>query len=138
MTALRQQILDRARAGESDALDALDRIIGANIPAREIVRQRDERLYSIAVRLAADGLARGQRHGARIIHVAGLRLSTPRGQLSNNNPFQRLQSDELEWLAQEIREIFSWSPQMIERWPSVGSIRRIIQKVEWPILPPLK
>jgi hypothetical protein len=123
----RDELLARARAGDQTALAVLERLLPRHLPARELLRQRDESIREIAARLRADQCARSERQLAKILTLAGARLRSPRGRLPDLAPFQGLDHEERDALARDIRAILDWSRSL--DWPREDRMRQIINNL---------
>jgi hypothetical protein len=100
---LRDDILARARLCDPKALAAIERMMPADVPRRELSRQRNEHLRAIAMKFRADQLKISERALARLLAEAGARLHSPRGRLEDVPPFDVLDSEERKMLADESK-----------------------------------
>ncbi len=90
MCVMRDDLIQRARAGDEKAWAILRRLLPPDLPKRELQRLRDERLQQIAAALRGTF---SERAIAKLLADAGVRLRSSHGRLPDHGLFARLDTD---------------------------------------------
>ncbi len=126
--SLRDELIDRARAGDLAALDVLVAALPPELPPAIRHAQRDIEIRRLAVDIAALLPSASARRIARIVALAGARIQAGFQHLGGSSEFAAFTAAESSKIGSRVALIIEWAPpgRTGIRWPGQRQVARIL------------